>query len=89
MAPGSYLIASAGTSTGTSAALIDRLRSAYANTSDITGRPAEEIAAWFTGLDLIPPGLVDVDAWRPGCQWHWLSSPTARIIGTVGHKPGR
>ncbi|HUY51061.1 MAG TPA: SAM-dependent methyltransferase [Streptosporangiaceae bacterium] len=57
IAPGSYLVISAGTSTGTSPALIDRLRSTYANTSDITGRPAEEIAAWFTGMDVIPPGL--------------------------------
>ncbi|HUY52882.1 MAG TPA: SAM-dependent methyltransferase [Streptosporangiaceae bacterium] len=89
MAPGSYLILSVGTSTGTSPALIDRLRSAYANTSDITGRTAEEIAAWFTGLDLIPPGLVDVDAWRPGSPWHWLTPPTARIIGAVARKPGR
>jgi len=89
MAPGSYLIVSAGTSTGTSRALIDRLRSAYADTSDITGRPAEEIAAWLTGLDVIPPGLVDVDAWRPGSPRHWLTRPDARIIGAVARKPAR
>ena len=89
MAPGSYLIVSVGTSTGTSPALLDRLRSAYADTSDITGRPAEDIAAWLTGLDLIPPGLVDVDAWRPGSPRHWLTPPTARIIGAVARKPAR
>jgi len=89
MAPGSYFIASAGTSTGTNPALIDRLRSAYAGTSDITGRPAEEIADWFSGLELIPPGLVDVDAWRPGSPWHWLTPPAARIIGAVGRKTSR
>ncbi len=88
MAPGGYLIASAGTSTGTSPALIDRLHSAYANTSDISGRTAEEIAAWFTGFDLIPPGLVDVDAWRPESPWYWFAPSTARIIGAVAHKPG-
>ncbi len=87
MAPGSYLIASAGTSTGTDPALIDRLRSAYANTSDITGRTAEEIAAWFTGLDVIPPGLVNVNAWRPGSPRHWLAQPSARIIGAAARKP--
>lgn len=89
MAPGSYLILSAGTSTGTSPALLDKLRSAYAGTSDITSRPAEDIAAWLTGLDLVPPGLVDVASWQPGSPRRWLAPPTARIIGAVGRKPGR
>jgi hypothetical protein len=89
MAPGSYLIVSAGTSTGTSPALLDRLRSAYANTSDITGRTAEDIAAWLTGLELIPPGLVDVQAWHPGIHHHWLTPHTARILAAVARKPAR
>jgi O-methyltransferase involved in polyketide biosynthesis len=88
LAPGSYLVISAGTATGTSPTLLDRLRSAYANTADITGHPAEDIAAWFTGLHLIPPGLVDVGAWRPGSPRHWLTTSPARIIGAVGRKPG-
>jgi len=88
MAPGSYLILSSGTSTGTSPALIDRLRSAYAGTALISGRTAEEITGWFSGLALVRPGLVDVQAWRPGRPWHWLAPPTARIIGAVGRKPG-
>jgi O-methyltransferase involved in polyketide biosynthesis len=87
MVSGSYLVVSAGTSTGTDPALIERLRSIYADTSVITGRTEQEIAAWFTGLDLLPPGLVDVQAWRPGSRWHWLTPRTARIIGAVGNKP--
>ena len=83
----SYLVVSAGTSTGTDPALIDRLRSTYADTSVITGRTEQEIAAWFTGLGLLPPGLVDVQAWRPGRQQDWPAPSTARIIGAVGHKP--
>jgi hypothetical protein len=39
MAPGSYLICSAGTSTGTSPALIARLQGAYQGTTVVTGRP--------------------------------------------------
>lgn len=89
LAPGSYLVISAGTCTGTNPALIDRLRSTYAGTSDITGHPAEDIAGWFTGFNLVPPGLVDVDAWRPGRPWHWLTPPTARILGGIARKPGR
>jgi hypothetical protein len=87
IAPGSYLVLSAGTSTGTDPALIDRLRSAYAGTSVITGRAIEEIAAWFTGLDLVSPGLVDVQAWRPGGGRYRLTPPSARIVGAVGRKP--
>src|ERR1022692_2814018 len=88
LAPGSYLIISAGTSTGTSPGLIDRLRAAYQGTTAVTGRPETEIAAYFTGLDMIPPGLTDVGAWRPG---HWGYQPTAgaRIIGAVARKPAR
>lgn len=89
MAPGSYLIVSAGTSTGTSPALLDRLRSAYANTSDISGRTAEDIAAWLTGLELVPPGLVEVQAWHPGIHHHWLTPHTARVLAAVARKPAR
>ena len=87
MAPGSYLILSAGTSTGSNPALIDRLRSAYAGTSVIIGRTVEEIAGWFTGLDLVVPGLVDVQVWRPGTGRYWLAQSGARIVGAVGRKP--
>jgi S-adenosyl methyltransferase len=80
--PGSYLIASSGTSTGNSPAFIERLRRVCASTSDITGRPAEEIAAWFAGLELVPRGwrrcscglLIRVTSRRfprPGCSERW------------------
>lgn len=87
MRPGSYLVLSAGTCTGTDPALIGRLRAAYSATSVITGRTAEEIRAWFDGLDLVPPGLVDVQDWRPGCDRRWLAPATARIMGGVARKP--
>jgi hypothetical protein len=81
IADGSYLIISVGTSTGTDPALIERLRSAYAGTTVVTARSEHEIAAWLTSLDLVPPGLVDVRAWRADWQQHKLTPPTARIIG--------
>jgi len=49
------LIASAGTCTGTDAALIDRLQAAYAGTTVVTGRTEAEIAAYSPGLRLLPP----------------------------------
>jgi hypothetical protein len=87
MAPGSYLIVSAGTSTGTSPALIERLAAAYQDTVIVTGRTVEEIAGYFTGLHLIPPGLTDVQAWRPATRHHWPPARSARILGAVARKP--
>jgi hypothetical protein len=87
MAPGSYLICSAGTSTGTSPALIACLQAAYQGTTVVTGRPEAEIAAYFAGVHLVPPGLTDVWAWRPDRQWFWPPPPSARILGGVARKP--
>ena len=89
MAPGSYLIASSGTSTGTNPALIALLAAAYQDTATVSGRTADEIAGYFTGLHLVPPGLTDVWAWRPGSQPHWPPPRTARILGAVGRKPAQ
>ena len=88
LAPGSYLVISAGTATGTSPAVIDRLRAAYQGNATVAERTCDEIAAWFAGLDLLSPGLVDVCAWRPDSLWHWPPRSGARIIGGVGRKPG-
>ncbi len=66
IAPGSYLVISAGTSTGTDPHLITTLRDAYAKAGQITGRTQAGIAAWFGGFAMARPGLVDVHAWRPG-----------------------
>jgi S-adenosyl methyltransferase len=49
--------------------------------------PQAEIAAYFDGLDLVPPGLTDVWAWRPDRQWFWPPPPSARILGGVARKP--
>lgn len=86
LAPGSCLVISAGTSIGTSPALISRLRAAYQGTTVITGRPEAEIAAYFTGLEMIPLGLTDVAAWRPGHRGYQPPAG-ARIIGAVARKP--
>lgn len=86
MAPGSYLIVSAGTSTGTDPALIDRLAAACQDTALVTARPEAQIAAYFTGLRLEPPGLTDVWAWRPPSRPRWLPAG-ARILGAVARKP--
>lgn len=85
IAPGSYLILSAGTSTGTDPALVDRLQAACAGAAVVTARAESEIAAYFSGLRLEPPGLTDVWAWRPS-ERYWAPA-NARILGGVGRKP--
>jgi O-methyltransferase involved in polyketide biosynthesis len=88
MSPGSYLIISAGTSTGTDPQLIRCLQSAYADATPVTGRTADEIAAWFDGFSLARPGLTNVWAWRPSGP-QCLPRPEmtrARFLAGVGRK---
>jgi O-methyltransferase involved in polyketide biosynthesis len=85
MAPGSYMVISAGTSTGTDPELIRRLRDAYGGTAPVTGRTEREIRAWFHGLTLARPGLVDVWAWRPDTM-RQPASPRAKFLAGVGRK---
>jgi hypothetical protein len=86
MAPGSYLVISAGTSTGTDPELLRQLQAAYGDTAPVTGRTAEEIMAWFDGFCLARPGVVDVWAWRPD-SIVWPAQSRARILASVGRKP--
>jgi O-methyltransferase involved in polyketide biosynthesis len=86
MAPGSFLVLSAGTSTGTDPVLIDRLAAAYQDAAAVTGRTEAEITAYFSGLQTEPSGLTDVWAWRPDVRHRWPPSG-ARILGAVARKP--
>ncbi len=86
MVPGSYLVISAGTSTGTDPELLRQLQAAYGDATPVTGRTAGEIAAWFDGLALARPGVVDVWAWRPDTLMRPVQS-RANILAGVGRKP--
>jgi O-methyltransferase involved in polyketide biosynthesis len=91
LAPGSYLVISAGTSTGTDPELIETLQDAYAGTAPVSGRTAEEIAAWFDGFTLVRPGLTNVWDWRrsgPRAAY-FPSLPRARFLAGVGRKTPR
>ena len=55
-------------------------------TVPITLRSADEIAALVTGLDLVQPGLVPVDAWRPENFDPPAGAPVP-IYGLVARKP--
>ena len=86
IAPGSYLVISAGTSIGTDPELLRQLQAAYSDTAPVTGRTAAEITAWFDGFCLARPGVVDVWAWRPDSIARPAQS-RARILAGVGRKP--
>jgi O-methyltransferase involved in polyketide biosynthesis len=86
MAPGSYLVISAGSSTGTDPDLIRLLQEVYGDTAPVTGRTAAEIGGWFDGLTLVSPGLVDVWAWRPDALRRPAASRASFLAG-IGYKP--
>lgn len=60
MVPGSYLVISQGTA---SRAPREGIQDACGTDITLTGRHAAEIAAYFDGFDLLPPGLVPVADW--------------------------
>lgn len=51
-------------------------------TSRLEGRTAEQIGRFFTGFDLVDPGLVYVQNWRPTGGEH----PKDLLLGGVGRK---
>jgi hypothetical protein len=91
MIPGSYLIISQG-----SVGPVPRepVQEAYGSGITLTGRSAAEIAAYFDGFDLVPPGLVPVAEWPaahpdPGTlprQPAQPASPRAAMLAGVGRK---
>jgi len=63
VAPGSYLVISAGVSTERNIPAGEQIQAAYGDRTTLTGRPAAEIAAYFGDFELVPPGLVPVTDW--------------------------
>ncbi|HEY1699986.1 MAG TPA: SAM-dependent methyltransferase [Trebonia sp.] len=55
-------------------------------TLPVTLRRKDEIAAWFTGLDVIEPGIVPVTQWRPGPD-DGEYSPDMPLYGLVAREP--
>jgi len=91
LAPGSYLIISQGNA---SRPPREGVQDAYGRDITLTGRPAGEIAAYFDGFDLVPPGLVPVAEWAAAQPGAWprppqpaqsASSPAGMLAG-VGRK---
>ncbi|WP_422770072.1 SAM-dependent methyltransferase [Plantactinospora sp. WMMC1484] len=63
---GSYLVMSHGTYDGLPAEAVAKLEAANAATGGLSQpRSREEFSRFFTGLDLVEPGVVPVGDWRP------------------------
>jgi DNA-binding SARP family transcriptional activator/tetratricopeptide (TPR) repeat protein len=84
LAAGSYVIISHGTRTGMDPTVVEGLEEIYAHTSTpATTRTVEQIRRLFNGLDLVEPGLVDIQHWWPD-QPEELAA--LRILGGVAQK---
>src|ERR1700761_3777301 len=84
LAPGSHVIITVG---GGDPAIGDQITRAY-NAATIYNHTADDVASFFTGLDLIPPGIADARAWMPG----WATPApfydrAGRVLAGVAVKP--
>lgn len=85
MAPGSYLVLSHVATDGTDRHVLSEIGAVYeAATAPALPRSAADIRKFFTGLELIEPGLVDVSQWRSDRR---ARATKIRILAGVGRKP--
>jgi S-adenosyl methyltransferase len=63
MAPGSYLVISAGHGNDRSLPMQDRIQAAYGDDAVLTSRTAAEFATFFGDFELVPPGIVPITEW--------------------------
>ena len=86
VAPGSYLVISHATGEDIGADAAGQVRELYAQASaPAVFRSRAEVAGFFEGLELVPPGIGDVAAWH-------ADLPPAEpgrviVVGGVGRKP--
>ena len=87
LAPGSYLALSHGTAEGRPEAA-ESYSEIYRKTSDPpTPRPRAEIASFFTGWQVVEPGLVWLSEWRPDRPDEVADDPSkAQMLCAVGRK---
>jgi len=81
--PGSYLIISVGTGSRSES---DNFTSAYTAARIYIHSP-EEVASFFTGLELVPPGVVSVRCWYGDGPAPNLKPRSATFLGGVARKP--
>ena len=86
VAPGSYLVLSHATDQDIGADAAGQVRELYAQASaPAVFRSRAEVAGFFEGLELVPPGIGNVAAWHADV----LPAEPGRtiVVGGVGRKP--
>ena len=84
LAPGSHVIITVGCGDPAIGAQITRTYDA----APVHNHTPEDVASFFTGLDLISPGIADARAWKPG--WSTPAPFTQRagqVLAGIGRKP--
>jgi hypothetical protein len=85
--PRSHLAVSHITSDGTDPGVIAKVQEAYAKASaPAVFRTGAEIRAFFSGFDLIRPGLQDVTQWFPYAAVFRTEQPALRFLAGIGRK---
>jgi hypothetical protein len=85
LAPGSAIVMSHLTRTGSDPDVISRIEEIFKGTpGEAWFRTEEEIGSWTEGLEAAPPGLVSVQQWRPDRREP--ASTSMRVIGGVWWK---
>jgi hypothetical protein len=83
--PGSYAIISVGCGDEETGGELVRAYSA----APVYNHSPEQVSAFFGGLELVPPGLVDAEDWRPVRTVVQSGRRGGRILAGVARKPGR
>jgi O-methyltransferase involved in polyketide biosynthesis len=84
--PGSYLVITHPTMEVNPAAVEEAMRQWNASgAAPITARTKDDIARFFTGLELLEPGIVTCSEWRPDPDYPGVDVPVSEY-GAVGRK---
>lgn len=85
---GSHLVISHGWDEGMDSETAEEARAVWRRSnSAIHSRDPERVAEFFTGLEILEPGVVWISEWRPDHAVLPGTAPEAHILGAVGRKP--
>jgi hypothetical protein len=57
------------------------------NAAFLTGRTREQLTAFFTGTEIVKPGVVWLPQWHPDAPGDAAEPERSKAIGGVGRKP--
>jgi hypothetical protein len=87
MAPGSCLALSHIASDGTAPDVVATIRDAYRTASaPAVFRTREQILEFFSGMQIIPPGLAELSQWHASTTRHEPGLPTLRFLAGIAEK---